>query len=170
MPIEENTEPIDQTESEETTQAEDWEEKYKELLKHSRSWEKQAKANKAAAEELEKLKEEKLTKEEKLQKQLDEATAKAAALQAEKDRIAWVKEASKETGVPEDLLMFVGASTQEELNEKAQELAEKYGKKDDAPKQPVPVVLGDGKHAKHPEEEAHGDFIRELFNKRQKGR
>lgn len=166
MPTEENAEPIDQTESEENTQTEDWEEKYKELLKHSRSWEKQAKANKAAAEELEKLKEEKLTKEEKLQKQLDEANAKAAALQAEKDHIAWVKEASKETGVPEDLLMFVGAKTQEELNEKAQELSTKYGKKEDESKQSVPVVLGDGKHAKHPDDEVHGDFIRELFNKR----
>lgn len=167
MPTEENNqEPVEQDETNEQNEPTDWESKYREAIKHSRTWEKQAKANKAAADELEKIKAEKLTKEEKLQKQLEEATAKAAALQAEKDRIAWVKEASKETGVPEDLLMFVGASTQEELNEKAQELAEKYGKKDDAPKQPVPVVLGDGKHAKHPESEAHGDFIRELFEKR----
>lgn len=167
MPTEENNqEPVEQDELNEQNEPTDWEAKYREAIKHSRTWEKQAKANKAAADELEKLKEEKLTKEEKLQKQLDEANAKAAALQAEKDHIAWVKEASKETGVPEDLLMFVGANTQEELNEKAQELSTKYGKKEDESKQSVPVVLGDGKHAKHPDDEVHGDFIRELFNKR----
>ena len=167
MPTEENNqEPVEQDETNEQNEPTDWESKYREAIKHSRTWEKQAKANKAAADEPEKIKAEKLTKEEKLQKQLEEATAKAEALQAEKNRAVWVKEASKQTGVPEDILAYITTDTQEELTEIAEKLADKYSEKEPAQKQPVPVVLGDGKHAKHPEEEAHGDFIRELFEKR----
>ena len=122
----------------------DWEAKYNELKKHSREWEKLAKQRKGAADELAALKESQMSESEKLQKQLADATARADALQAEKDRTAWVAEASKATGVPADLLSLISASDRDDLMSKAEGLKDRYSTSTTAT---VPVVLGDGKHA-----------------------
>lgn len=128
----------------ETAQPVDWEAKYNELKKHSREWEKLAKQRKGAADELAALKESQMSESEKLQKQLADATARADALQAEKDRTAWVAEASKATGVPADLLSLISASGRDDLMSKAEGLKDRYSTSTTAT---VPVVLGDGKHA-----------------------
>ena len=85
-----------------------------------------------------------MSESEKLQKQLADATARADALQAEKDRTAWVAEASKATGVPADLLSLISASDRDDLMSKAEGLKDRYSTSATAT---VPVVLGDGKHA-----------------------
>lgn len=128
----------------EAAQPVDWEAKYNELKKHSREWEKLAKQRKGAADELAALKESQMSESEKLQKQLADATARADALQAEKDRTAWVAEASKATGVPADLLSLISASDRDDLMSKAEGLKDRYAAPNTAT---VPVVLGDGKHA-----------------------
>ncbi len=128
----------------ETAQPVDWEAKYNELKKHSREWEKLAKQRKGAADELAALKESQMSESERLQKQLADATARADALQAEKDRTAWVAEASKATGVPADLLSLISASDRDDLMSKAEGLKDRYAATNTAT---VPVVLGDGKHA-----------------------
>lgn len=128
----------------EAAQSVDWEAKYNELKKHSREWEKLAKQRKGAADELAELKESQMSESEKLQKQLADATARADALQAEKDRTAWVAEASKATGVPADLLSLISASDRDDLMSKAEGLKDRYAASTPAT---VPVVLGDGKHA-----------------------
>lgn len=128
----------------EATPSVDWEAKYNELKKHSREWEKLAKQRKGAADELAALKESQMSESEKLQKQLADATARADALQAEKDRTAWVAEASKATGVPADLLSLISASDRDDLMSKAEGLKDRYSTSTTAT---VPVVLGDGKHA-----------------------
>lgn len=128
----------------EATPSVDWEAKYNELKKHSREWEKLAKQRKGAADELAALKESQMSESEKLQKQLADATARADALQAEKDRTAWVAEASKATGVPADLLSLISASDRDDLMSKAEGLKDRYAAPNTAT---VPVVLGDGKHA-----------------------
>ena len=136
----------------------DYKAKYEDVLKHSREWEKRAKANKAAADELAKLKESQLSETEKLQKQLAEYKAKADALQADKDRAAWVKDASAKTGVPAELLSLISATDSDDLMAKAESLSEKYGKAEESAPT-VPVMLGDGKHADHtPTGNAKSDF------------
>ena len=128
----------------EATPSVDWEAKYNELKKHSREWEKLAKQHKGAADELAALKESQMSESERLQKQLADATARADALQAEKDRTAWVAEASKATGVPADLLSLISASDRDDLMSKAEGLKDRFSTSTNAT---VPVVLGDGKHA-----------------------
>lgn len=87
----------------EPKQVTDWQEKYEELLKHSREWEKRAKANYEAVSQLEELKQQndelgkRAAQAEELQKKLDdiESQAKLADLK---------KQVSEDTGVPADLL------------------------------------------------------------------
>lgn len=142
----------------------DYKAKYEETLKHSRDWEKRAKANKAAKDELDKLKEAQMTETEKLQKQVSDYKAAMDALQAEKDKAAWVKEISAETGVKAEALELIGANDRDDLLAKANALAAIYGAKDEEPAPSVPVVLGDGNHADHtPAGSAEADFA-QFFN------
>lgn len=157
----------DATEDKGLEQPEGGEPDYKALFErereHSRKWERNAKANKAAADELEQLKAANMTEAEKLQRELEEYKAKAEAYEREKSRAEWAKDAAAKTGVPADLLSLIAADTAEELMERAESLKETYGAKDE-PRQTVPVVLGDGKHAERGAGET-GDFIRDQFMK-----
>lgn len=145
----------------------DWETKYHNLMKEARKWEKRAKENiSATGNEPEQSQEEQGAKEEDLQKQLDDAMAKVTALQQEKERLTWAKEVSTETGVPEDVLEIINANSRDELAEKAAFLVEKYGKQQEEEKtQSVPVVIGDGRHAKYPEDNKTNDPIRQIVTR-----
>lgn len=149
----------------EATTPVDWEAKYNELKKHSREWEKLAKQRKGAADELAALKESQTSESEELQKQLADATARADALQAEKDRMEWVNEVSKATGVPADLLSLISASNRDDLMSKAEGIKDRYSTPNTAT---VPVVLGDGKHADIKETGSAKDdfsrFMKTAFN------
>lgn len=159
----EETEPMEETQAQpETGGAEvDYRAKYEDMRRHAREWEKKAKANAEAADELEKLKQSQMSEAERMQRRYEEEKARADALQSEKDRAAWVREVSDETGVPSDLLALIAADSKEELAERAEGLRERYGNHAEGRAQTVPVVLGDGRHAEHAEPK--GDFIREQF-------
>lgn len=89
----------------------DWEAKYKDAIKHSRTWEERAKANKKdadanrqAAEELEKLKESQLSDAERTAKRISELEAENQRYKTERQHAEWANKVSEETGIPANLL------------------------------------------------------------------
>lgn len=83
------------------------------------------------------------------------AKAEAESLKAEKKREAWVKAASKKTGVPAELLR---GATEEEIEAHAESLKSYVGKK------AAPVVyLGNPSSEEKPSEKA--EFARQLFGR-----
>ncbi|MBW3081974.1 heavy metal transporter [Bifidobacterium phasiani] len=89
----------------------DWQAKYHEAIKHSRTWEERAKANKKdadanrqAAEELEKLKESSMSDAERTAKRISELEAENNRYKSERQHAEWARKVSEETGVPANLL------------------------------------------------------------------
>ncbi len=121
----------------------------------ARKWEARAKANKDKADELDALKEAQMTESEKLQKELEKAKQENSALKQEKERSTWISEVSQDTGLSVAQLKAIAAESKEELAEKAQLFVqeEKTEKK-------IPVVLGDGQHAKHEPSQTANDWLR----------
>lgn len=158
-------EPNGQEPTEPQTEPTDYEAMYKEAIKHSREWEKRAKANKGAADELAELKRSQMSEIERAQAERDELKAQVDAFKAKEERAAWIAEVAKETKVDAGLLEMLSASTKDELLEKAQTIAEKYQERADEPAGTVPVVLGDGNHAKEVPSVSANDFIRAQFKK-----
>ena len=96
-----------QEQTEQTTEAVDWQAKYEEMRRHSRDWEKQAKANKSAADELEKLKAAQMSEQEKAVARAEKAEAKLAKMEAEAQRAQDAQEVAAEKAVPLQLLEFL---------------------------------------------------------------
>lgn len=94
-----------ETQEPETTEAVDWEAKYKAMREHSREWERKAKANEGAAKELEQLREASLTEQERAIKRAETAEAELEKLRGEAQRRLDAQEMSETTGIPVSLLM-----------------------------------------------------------------
>ena len=121
----------------------------------ARKWEQRAKENKGAADKLKKIEESEMSAIEKAQAEAKAAKAEAESLKAEKEREAWVKAASKKTGVPAELLR---GSTEEEIEAHAESLKPYVGKN------AAPVVdLGNPSSEEKPSEKA--EFARQLFGR-----
>lgn len=158
-PTAQQEEPLELNSTDEQAENVDWEAKYKEAIAHSRKWEKRANANSKAQEELDKLKKSQMSEIERATAERDEYKALAESLQAEKERASWVSEVSKETKVPTDLLGMISAENKEDLLEKAKSLADRFANSNGG----VPVVLGDGTHAKENTSVSANDFFRAKF-------
>ncbi len=129
-------EPVEQQEEQREV---DYKALYEETLGHSRKWERLAKDNAKAAEQA------------KAEKQ------RADALEAEKQRAQWVADASRETGVPADVLAQFSAGSAEELSEKAKGVAGHFK----APQ--LPVVSGDGRSPEKPPVDERRAFLHQLM-------
>lgn len=99
----------------------DWEAKYKEAVAQSRKWEERAKANKDKADKWDEYEQQGMSEAEKVQKRAEAAEAELAQLKAEAKRRADAHEVSKETGVPEGLLLH--CSDREDMESFAEEYA-----------------------------------------------
>ena len=121
----------------------------------ARKWEARAKANKDKADELDALKEAQMTESEKQQKELEKAKAEIATLKHEKERSTWIDEVAQDTGLSVAQLKAIAAENKEELAEKAQLFM-----KEKEPEKELPVVLGDGQHAKHEPSRTANDWLR----------
>lgn len=154
------TEPTEPNGDEGAKEPVDWEQRYRDAIAHSRDWERKAKANNKAASELAELKKAQMSELERATAERDEYKALAEALRAEKERAAWASEVSEETGVPSDVLAMISAENRDELMEKAQSISGLFAK----PEAPaVPVVLGDGNHARETGGVSANDFFRAKF-------
>ena len=103
----ENTEPTTEptTEEPQGTGEVDWEARYKEALAQSRKWEERAKANKGKADKWDEYEQQGMSEAEKAAKRAEQAEAELAQLKAEAQHRKDAEEVSKETGVPESLLL-----------------------------------------------------------------
>ena len=72
----------------------------------ARKWEARAKKNDKAQAELEALKQAQMTEQEKAIARAEAAEKRVAEMEAEKQHLADIKDVAKETGVPEELLMY----------------------------------------------------------------
>lgn len=138
----------------------DWEAKYREAMKHSRTWEDRAKANQKAADKLKELEE---AGKSELQKALDaqkKAEDKLAALEksAKLDKVR--AKVASETGVPAE---FVVGEDEDSMREYAEKLAKHY-KADPAPNVPGAGKFGRGAKG-DPEEEAKRELANQLFKR-----
>lgn len=124
----------------------------------SRKWEARAKANAEKAKAYDEIRQSQMSDAEKLR----EAETKLAELELERDRAQWADELADETGVPAKVLRMVGASTRDELEEKAKAVAEAMPKA--APS--MPVVGSDGGHATFDGPATASDFLRQSFYNR----
>lgn len=103
----ENTEPTTEPTTTEPQGAEpiDWEAKFREAQAQSRKWEERAKANKDKAKKWDEYEQQGMSEAEKVAKRAEAAEAELAKLKAEAQHSTDAKEVSKETGVPESLLL-----------------------------------------------------------------
>ena len=88
------------------TEPVDWEAKYKEAVAQSRKWEERSKANKEKADKWDAYEQEGMSEAEKLAKRAEEAEAELERLRADAKRRSDASEVSKQTNVPEALLLF----------------------------------------------------------------
>lgn len=105
-----------QQESQEPT---DWQAKYEDAIKHSRTWETRAKDNSKAAEELKQLKESSMSDAQKAEAHTKELEAKVAAYEQEKQSRTWAQQVSNDTGVPADILQ---GNSLEDMQEQAKKI------------------------------------------------
>lgn len=134
----------------------DWEAKYREAIKHSRTWEERAKANQGAADRLKELEDASKTE---LQKALDAQKAAEDELAALKKGAELDKARAKvaaETGVPAE---FVVGDDEGAMREYAERLAEHYKTP------PAPSVPQAGKFAREPKGDPADEAKRELARK-----
>lgn len=100
----------------------------------ARKWEKRAKENKSAADELARLKEAQMSEQEKLTARAEKAEAELSALAAKAQREEAAKTISKDSNVPQELLMYCADE------EAMQTFADKYNELTQA-KQMAPKAL-----------------------------
>ena len=117
----------------------------------ARKWEKLAKANKDAAQKYDELQKAQMSDKERA----DKAEAELKRYKQLEEKREWVREVSKKTGVPSEVLDAMQADTKQELEARADSI------KDFFKKSTAPVVKSDGTQPAQPHAGQTGnDWIR----------
>lgn len=132
------TDPIETSEVQEQTteeaKAEEVEAKSTDWKAEARKWEARAKENRQRADEFEEYKTKTQTELERAKSGLKKAKDELAKLNHDKEVGQWANEISKETGVPEAVLVAISGETREDIQAQADKLKPYFEQS------PAPVV------------------------------